>query len=77
MAINDGGYWYPSLISYAHAADRGATVRDVFAAHALAGLVAANPSVISPAMIAEKAYTVADALVAKRARDYTPTGVEP
>lgn len=66
--VNDGGPAYPQPREWM---EQGLTVRDVFAAHAIAGLVCtAIPSMIAPDMLASKAYDIAAAMIARRARDY-------
>lgn len=61
-----GGYAYPSGESDNHG---GMTLRDLFAAHALAGLIAAHAGksvVPAPEKGAEMAYGYADAMLAER-----------
>jgi hypothetical protein len=61
--VNDGGPAYPQPREFM---DQGLSVRDVFACHALplAG------KGLSIAGVARMAYEVADAMIARRARDY-------
>ena len=61
-----GGYAYPSGESDNHG---GATLRDFFAAHGLAGLVAAHAGkavVPAPEKAAEMAYEYADHMLKRR-----------
>ena len=75
-AINDGGFWYPKG-NGAYAADRGVTVRDVFAAAALAGLLSGHLARLAISRhapstedtYADDAYQIADAMIRRRLAD--------
>jgi len=60
---NDGGPAFP-IVPYHH----GLMIRDYFAAAALQGILAGSELVIKPEVIAEWAYSQADAMLAERSK---------
>lgn len=74
MKAHDGGPAFPRPFSGAigehNEAQEGMSLRDYFAAHALAGiLVNPIPDYVDPDAVASDAYAIADAMVVERLQD--------
>lgn len=66
--INDGGSAFPEFKRAGAVAksEGGMSLRDYFAANAVAGLLASSAEYESPSEPAEEAYLIADAMLAVR-----------